>query len=133
MWTSRQARAMGQAEQSCADLGVVTVSGQENGVYLGTERRWLPVMGPGGYQWRPRVGEQVLVLKTGTDGELGCIVARQDENDGQLLPGEVQISTQDCSIKLTAAGGVEITGAVSINGQSLQALIRDELAAHQEG
>lgn len=124
MWTSSQSRIAKSVPDSQADLGVVTVSAREAGVYLGTERRWLPVMAPGGYRWRPRLGDQVLVLKTGTQGESGCILARQEDAADELQPGEVELTGKDCRVKLSADGTVELWGEVAVNGVSLEQLIR---------
>lgn len=128
MWTSSQSRIAKGVSESQADLGVVTVSARESGVYLGTERRWLPVMAPGGYRWRPRLGDQVLVLKTGLQGESGCILARQEDRADELLPGEVELTGKDCRVKLNAAGAVELWGDVTVNGVSLEQMIRTAAA-----
>ena len=61
------------------DQLIALVSGREAGVYLNGERRWLPVLGPGGVYWLPQAGEAVLVLKTGADGESPCVLARQQQ------------------------------------------------------
>ena len=62
MWLSRQGRGNGNAETS-AELGTVTLAGARPSVYLSGERRDLPLMGPGGYLWRPAPGQRVLVIK----------------------------------------------------------------------
>ena len=123
MWISDRSKTAA-VTAGAADMGVVTVAAREAGVYLGTERRWLPVMAPGGYRWRPRLGEQVLVVKTGTDGESGCILAKQEEEPDELLPGEVEISGRECRVKLNAAGDVELWGNVKVNGVPIEQMIR---------
>ena len=64
MWLSRQGRGNGNAEAG-AELGTVTLAGDRPSVYLSGERRDLPLMGPGGYLWRPAPGQRVLVIKAG--------------------------------------------------------------------
>lgn len=128
MWTSKQSKQTAERPESSADMGVVTSGGELCGVYMGTERRWLPVLGPGGCRWRPRVGQQVLVLKTGRQEEEACILAAQQE-DNDLQPGEVELYAPGCGVKLTRAGAVELTGRVMVNGISLQALIEQAVAA----
>lgn len=128
MWTSSHTKTTGTQTRSNAALGVVTVSGQENAVYLGTERRGLPVAAPGGYRWRPKVGQQVLVLKSGADGELAWVLAQPEQQPDDLLPGEVELVGPDCTLKLTGAGAVELRGCVSINGTALEDMIRSVVA-----
>ena len=87
MWTSERngKRPIGEAP---AELGTVTLGGDPAGISMGGERRWLPVFTPGGYSWRPTVGDKVLVLKTGSQKENPCIVGMQQQAD-DLGPGEV--------------------------------------------
>lgn len=122
MWVSKQTKKSKDTSGS-ARVGVVTAGGQESGVYLGTQRCWLPVMAPGGYRWRPGAGEQVLVLKTGADGESACVLARQEEPGSELKPGEVEIYAPNCSIRLTGEGRVDIRGQVYVNGTTLEDMI----------
>lgn len=132
MWTSRQTKT-GKTARGGARVGVVTAGGQESGVYLGTQRCWLPVMAPGGYRWRPKTGEQVLVLKTGEQGESACVLARQEEPGEELLPGEVELYAPDCGLKLTQTGCVELRGSVYVNGRLLEDLIYGAVAAALAG
>lgn len=134
MWTSKQSKQSADALPAAADMGVVTSGGALCGVYMGTERRWLGVLGPGGCRWRPKVGQQVLVLKTGQQEEDACILAAQQE-ENVLQPGEVELYADGCGIKLTRTGTVELTGQVLVNGIPLQTMIRQALAelAAQEG
>ena len=128
MWISSQVRRAAPGGGG-ADLGVVTVSGREAGVYLNGERRWLPVLGPGGLCWLPQVGEQVLVLKTGADGESPCVVARQQDAPVGLQPGEMELSTRNCSVRLSNGGSIELSGTVFINGVELEEMIRQAAAS----
>ena len=66
--------------EAAADLGLVTQGGDPAGVYLGGERRWVAVCAPGGYQWRPRTGDKVLVVRAGDQREIPCLAGvRQPE------------------------------------------------------
>lgn len=129
MWTSSQMKTAPKSPRKDADFGVVTAGGAQSSVYMGTERRWLPVMAPGGYRWCPRTGEQVLVLKTGADGEVPCVLAQQIPDGSTLLPGEVELVGPDCGVKLTQSGQVALQGRVSINGRSLEDMIHSIVAA----
>lgn len=132
MWTSRQTKT-GKPGLSGAQVGVVTAGGQESGVHLGTERRWLPVLAPGGYRWRPKAGEQVLVLKTGERGESACVLARQEQPGEALQPGEVELYAPDCGLKLTRLGRIELRGSVYINGTTLEDMVNALVAAALAG
>lgn len=110
-------------------MGVVTAAGSENGVFLGTERRRLPLMAPGGYRWQPRVGETVLVLKAGDNAESPCILASQVRDDTPLQPGEVELAGPGCSVKLSQSGTVCVQGTLSVNGRTLEELIRSVVSA----
>ena len=132
MWTSRQTKT-GKTARGGARVGVVTAGGQESGVYLGTQRCWLPVMAPGGYRWRPMAGEQVLVLKTGAEGESACVLARQEEPGEELLPGEVELYAPGCRMKLTGSGRVDVCGSVYVNGTALEEMINRAVAAAMAG
>ena len=128
MWTSKQSKQGTDSGRFAADMGVVTSGGELCGVYMGTERRWLSVLSPGGLRWRPRVGQQVLVLKTGQQEEDACILAAQPE-EHDLQPGETALCGDGCGVKLSRAGAVELTGQVLVNGLPLQTLIEQTAAA----
>ena len=127
MWVSKQTKKS-KGNSGSARVGFVTAGGQESGVYLGTQRCWLPVMAPGGYRWRPGTGEQVLVLKTGAEGESACVLARQEEAGGDLQPGEVEVYAPNCRIRLTGDGRVDMYGKVYVNGRLLEDMIRSAAA-----
>lgn len=129
MWMGSQMREANAASQGAAAVGVVTSAGTENGVCMGTERRRLPVMAPGGYRWQPRVGEAVLVLKAGDNAEIPCILARQAPDDTPLQPGEVEIAGPGCSVKLAQNGEICVQGTLSINGKTLEELIDAKISA----
>ena len=119
MWTSER-RLERRAEESAA-LGQVTLGGDPAGVFLGGERRWLPVYSPGGYCWRPGAGDRVLVVQAGDGRESRCITGRR-QAEKELEPGEVRISGGTGGVRLYS-GGTDLTGEVSINGQGLEEMI----------
>ena len=122
MWTSERSRGRPVGEAP-AELGRVTLGGDPAGVTMGGERRWLPVYGPGGYCWRPTVDDKVLVLKTGNQGESPCILGKQQQLD-ELQPGEVRLTGGESGIFL-GQDKLELTGAVQINGRTLESIITE--------
>mgnify|MGYP000918047190 CR=1 FL=1 len=123
MWLSRQSRKE-EKDGAVAELGTVTVAGIRPGVYLSGERRNLPLMGPGGYLWRPDQSQQVLVLKAGAGGEEPCVLGTELKSDIQLEPGEIMLLGPGgkSSIRLGVNGNISLTGRVSANGVELPAL-----------
>ena len=102
MWTTGPRRRQA-VEEAGAEVGQVTLSGSPCGVSLGGERRLLPVFAPGGYRWRPRTGEHVLVLKAGEDREEPCVVGAE-QAPGALEPGEVELSGGSVKLLLGREG-----------------------------
>jgi len=120
MWLSEE-RSRKTATEAAAEWGPVTIS-EPAAVYLAGERRQVPVCSPGGYAWRPAVGEEVLVLKAGNQSEQPFILGRTRKEDDRLEPGQVRISAAECSILWGEK--LQLTGAVQVNGEDLEALIR---------
>ena len=112
MWTSDR-RKTRQAGESWVDWGEVTLEGDPAGAYLDGERRQLAVYGPGGYCWKPALGDRVL-------GEAETLGA-----------GEVSISSSgaESGLLLRTDGRLELNGQVMVNGQSLNGLIRQIVLA----
>jgi len=129
MWISSQTRGGARVEEHDAQLGTVTASGRNVSAYLDGEQRWLPVMAPGGYRWRPCVGDQILVLKTGEQNEGACVIAGPDTGSDDLAPGEVELSAPGCRLKMNRLGTVEIVGQITVNGIPLENLIRSTVAS----
>ena len=122
MWISGRVGRAAQREAQAA-LGTVTLEKEPVGVYSDGERRELPVFGPGGYRWRPRTGEQVLVLKTGAEGELPCIAGVRSER-GDLRAGEIELAAGAASIRLSPDGTVTLKGKVKVNDMTLEEFCR---------
>lgn len=125
MWTSERGRLL-SVQESAAEVGVVTLGGDPAGVSLGGERRWLSVYGPGGYAWRPMAGDKVLVLKTGAERELPCILGKVQEG-GALSPGEVRLSSGDSMVRLVG-GQLDLVGEIRVNGAELREYIEGIVA-----
>lgn len=119
MWLSEQ-RGKKSAGEAPAEWGPVTV-GQPPAVYLAGERRQVPLCCPGGYAWRPRVGEQVMVLKAGAEGEQPTILGVEQGWDNDLDPGQVRFGSEKCQV--VCGERVEIKGEVVVNGEPLEEMI----------
>ena len=123
MWLSQQRREMTRRENP-AETGKVTLEGDPAGVYLSGERRNVCVYSPGGYQWTPAPGQDILVLKAGADGESPCAVGVRQTSE--LAPGEVCISNAagQAKVHLTQDDTLALQGQVIVNGIGLESLIR---------
>ena len=130
MWTSDR-RKTRQAGESWVDWGEVTLEGDPAGAYLDGERRQLAVYGPGGYCWKPALGDRVLVLKAGQGGESPCVAGKRQGEAETLGAGEVSISSNgaESGLLLRTDGRLELNGQVMVNGQSLNGLIRQIVLA----
>lgn len=116
MWLSQRLRER-KEERGAGELGVVSIGGSEPAVLSCGEERALPVLSPGGYCWRPRSGETVLVVKGGALGTERYLVGRVQQPDETVEPGEVRIVSDGASIRLCANGRIELTGTLYINGE----------------
>lgn len=116
MWITKDRRQQTLTEPG-AELGLMTLGGENAGVALAGERRNLTLCTPFGYHWAPARGDTVLVIKSGPEGA-PCVVGQTDQS--RTNPGEVYLSVAEgAGIRLTADGGVVITGNVTVNGQPL--------------
>lgn len=106
MWLSGQQKRPSPAQES--QTGVVTISGEGLAVQLDSERRNLELYSPGGYQWTPKAGQRVLVLKN--QGENPCVVGLRQ---GESPPEQVTVQ----------AGSIDLKGSVLINGVPLETYI----------
>ncbi len=135
MWTAQRGRGSQREESQLAQIGGVTLAELPLGVYVDGERRNLPLYTPGGYSWRPSVGDSVLVIKT---EEGGCVLGCPQSGAGgdDLAVGEIKISGVGCEIYLTSQGEINLTGdlavsgGVTINGEGLESMIERIVAAN---
>lgn len=73
---------------------------------------------PGGYEWQPKKGEDVLVVRGGTFGEEAYAVGAVGQSADDLAPGEVRIRSgaSGTEIVLRNNGRIDINGLLFING-----------------
>ena len=120
MWIAGKLCAREEQEaESLAECGSVTIGGRSAAVLGRGEERDIPTAAPGGYLWRPRVGQRVLVIKGGPLNEERYIAgAVETENDVELADGEVCLFAGKGGAKLFLRndGSVEIEGSLFING-----------------
>ena len=133
MWTSNRKRE-GLSQECAADQGMVTLGGDPAAVYLGGERRWVSLYAPGGYQWRPKAGDKVLVVKAGDHREIPCLVGKRPDvlsEEDELSPGSVRIHSGTGVVLLDEEGltlqgdEVALEGDITVNGQSLQSYVQN--------
>ena len=84
---------------------------------IGTgETRELDVCAPGGYYWKPRIGQNVIVVKTGAEGEAQSIIGSSDAPENSTT-----VNMEAGEIYISSFGGAYIylknNGDVIINGQ----------------
>ena len=121
MWLSRQLRrTRDEASLPAADIGVTTVCGNSSAVLARGEVRDLPVIGPGGFAWKPENGAATLLIRGGTGGEDCGVAGVEDRASKDVLPGEILIHSQAATIRLTNSGEIHLDGKLFINGQEYQ-------------
>ena len=121
MWIAERSWRRPEPETAAA-VGQVTLPGDPAGVCLDGERRQVPVFAPGGYVWRPRRGEQVLVLKTGEQGEAPCVLGERCQDKWELEEGEILLHSGKAVLRLKADGTVDVTGTLTVNGQPVMVM-----------
>lgn len=90
MWLSRKLSQHEMQDVASAQDGTVTVEGGELAVFSSGEKREVKTAAPGGYEWQPKKGEDVLVVRGGTFGEEAYAVGAPDEK----LLGEIEAVLQ---------------------------------------
>ena len=90
----------------------------------------MPLYAPGGYHWRPAAGQELLVIKTGEEGELPCTVGcRAEKPPVSLKSGEVALSAGKSSLvlrnegKTEVNGGLAVAGTLTVNGETLESIV----------
>lgn len=105
MWLSRKLSQHEMQDVASAQDGTVTVEGGELAVFSSGEKREVKTAAPGGYEWQPKKGEDVLVVRGGTFGEEAYAVGAVGQSADDLAPGEVRIRSAD-----GAGGLVRVSG-----------------------
>lgn len=109
MWLSKMSARALSVHESAAEIGSVTIGGSSPGVKTDSEKREVLVCMPGGYRWTPKVGGQVLLIKT-DEGER-AILGTLDGSE----PEELHIAAGGAEIELKA-GKVTVTGDLVLDG-----------------
>lgn len=137
MWMGERLNRRDESEITAADMGRTTISGETVAVVSRGELRELEVWRPGGYLWRPRTNDEVLVVKGGTAGEERCVLAMAPEEGPEkikagevcifsegavvlLKQGAVELKTDGASVELRGGsirlcGNVKVEGSLTIN------------------
>lgn len=117
MWLSKKLAAHELQDVASAQDGTVTIEGGELAVFSSGEKREVKTVGPGGYEWQPCKGEDVLIVRGGTFGEESYAVGVPEQAGEALAPGEVRIrSAAGAEIVLHNSGRIDINGLLFING-----------------
>ena len=130
MWLSKQMKTKEQLLVG-ANLGTVSVADPAPAVVTDGEARRLQLLTPGGYCWRPTVGDAVLVIKDG--GGSPCVMGVCGQSPVELQPGEVCLHAGGASIYLDRSGAIHLTGTVYLNGQPLQAAASSRSGGTENG
>ena len=118
MWLSKKLAAHELQDVASAQDGTVTIEGGELAVFSSGEKREVKTVGPGGYEWQPRKGEDVLIVRGGIFGEESYAVGVPEQTGEALEPGEVRIrsAAAGTEIVLRNSGRIDINGVLFING-----------------
>ena len=118
MWLSKKLAAHELQDVASAQDGTVTIEGGELAVFSSGEKREVKTVGPGGYEWQPRKGEDVLIVRGGIFGEESYAVGVPEQTGEALEPGEVRIrsAAAGTEIVLRNNGRIDINGLLFING-----------------
>ena len=123
MWLSKKLAAHELQDVASAQDGTVTIEGGELAVFSSGEKREVKTVGPGGYEWQPCKGEDVLIVRGGTFGEESYAVGVPEQAGEARAPGEVRIrSAAGAEIVLHNSGRIDINGLLFINGVPFLAL-----------
>ena len=118
MWLSKKLAAHELQDVASAQDGTVTIEGGELAVLSSGEKREVKTVGPGGYEWQPCKGEDVLIVRGGIFGEESYAVGVPEQTGEALEPGEVRIrsAAAGTEIVLHNNGRIDINGVLFING-----------------
>lgn len=133
MWLSRKLSQHEMQDVASAQDGTVTVEGGELAVFSSGEKREVKTAAPGGYEWQPKKGEDVLVVRGGTFGEEAYAVGAVGQSADDLAPGEVRIRSgaSGTEIVLRNNGRIDINGLLFINGMPYLGMGADDGAEDQ--
>ena len=116
MWLAKQAALSDRERQGAVTTGEVTISGESPGAKAAGELRELELAAPEGICWKPRAGQQMLLLHADDGSELAAGVLGQAA-PADLAPGELLLTSAGGAVlRLKNDGSIRITGALYING-----------------
>ena len=125
MWLSKKLAQNSGTSAGSADLGDVTISAGAPSMVVDSEVRGVRLIAPGGYAWRPKAGETILVLKD-SGGQSFALGPPMDEASDDIAPGEVVLKSDEGSFirlrsngDIVLCGNVRIEGELTVNGTSL--------------
>lgn len=118
MWLSRKLAQHEMQDTASAQDGTVTITGGETAVFSGGEKREVQTASPGGIEWVPKKGMDVLLLRGGVLGEEAYVVGAVAQKAEGLEPGEVRIYSAKAGteIILHNSGRIDINGDLFVNG-----------------
>lgn len=119
MWLAGKLSEQERQDVASAQEGTVTIEGEETAVFSSGERRKVKTVAPGGVFWRPRLGEEVMIVRGGLFGEEAYALGTIDTQAEGLAPGELRLRSAaeaGGEIILRNDGRVEINGLLFING-----------------
>ena len=123
MWLSKKLAAHELQDVASAQDGTVTIEGEETAVFSSGEKREVKTVGPGGYEWQPCKGEDVLIVRGGTFGEESYAVGVPEQAGEGVAPGGGGLrSAAGAEIVLHNSGRIDINGLLFINGVPFLAL-----------
>ncbi len=124
MWMGERLNRRDESQITAADMGRTSISGETVAVVSRGELRELEIWRPGGYVWRPKRDDEVLVVKGGTAGEERCVLAMApEEAPEEIDAGEVCIFSGGAVVLLRNDGSMELknSGAsVKIKGSGVE-------------
>jgi hypothetical protein len=123
MWLSE--RNKNTDTDNGTQICTATIGGESVGVYAGGERRGLTVCAPGGYRWRPKAGDKLLVIKCAHGEEIVAGVPISGST-GSMKNGEVCIESEGGATlylkndgSIVIKGDVNVEGALKVNGNEI--------------
>lgn len=126
MWVAGWLRRTEEPQETTnAESGTVTIGGSTAGVLSRGEERNVPLASPGGYAWRPKNGERVLVIKGGTLGEeryvAGSLDAAREQDDlyaAAALAEETALTVEDVELTERGDGVMALRVLLTADGES---------------
>lgn len=115
MWLSQNLKFGGDNSYRTAEVGNISIGGSSLAVVTQSEQRNLKMALQSGYYWCPNVGDKVLVI-TSEDGE-PIVIGAIPTTTPSLSSGELLISGNGASVRLSTSGNITLTGSrISIDG-----------------